>query len=306
MDEATPGITEASRLLLHTFFQQEGTRMENLESLATAFPAGNLPEPLSDFFADLVGCVCHQVVPSVLQKVQQDLQGVSPGTARPVRRWLTSPSTEERDVQALVSGYSPDPSPFRRLWPQPHVSSTDGGPHQQTASGAEAVVETIHGKYLWALTLAYPDAKEKEVQDKQVKVGLAKECLASDKKKLDGAAQEVARLINIYDFPKATYESVISLCSDQDRESSLDAQMAYGAMMDRKRALTDREKALSFAEAELSKLLAPPSEADQQQATFWLEAGRWLKALEKLSVDFYQEEVKAALLNPSRQTAPIP
>jgi hypothetical protein len=178
MDEAIPGITEASRLLLHTFFQQEGTRMEKLESLATALPAGTLSEHLSDFFADLVGCVCHKVVPPIAQKVQQDVQNYFQETAAGTK--VSRPIAS--DLTALVS------NPFARLWPKSPSPLTGDTPHQEEAIGAEAAVKTIYSKYLEALILKDEEAKERAIHKKQFEIELAKEDIVFAQKSLEEEA----------------------------------------------------------------------------------------------------------------------
>ena len=223
---ASPGsrMRYASGRELASFLRGTKAEIEEIESLATTLPTGTFAKPLSDVFADLVGFVCQQMVPLLIQSAQENTQAFLQGNGTEVWSTVKSQSCpvvfhisryDEKDWDAVRHDSF---NPFTHLWPVLPAPLTDGV-HQKTAvqdPGAGKGIQTILDKYAEALPLIDEAERDKRIQSQEWRVEGAKESLAITQRWLDSAVREALGIfssvpLNSEGRPMTTYEEVIDL-----------------------------------------------------------------------------------------------
>ena len=278
---------------LASFLRGTKAEIEELESLATTLPTGTFAKPLSDVFADLVGFVCQQMVPPLVQSAHGDTQAFLQG-----KRTGSWSIVKLDPCPVGFHAYKEDANPFERLWPQSPSSSTGGVPQKKDAQapGLGKAVQTVFDKYVEALPLIDETERKQKIESKEFQVGVTKDTIALVQRRLDNAVQEVLGIfgsvpLNSENCPMTTYEEVIDLFGGHaGPDRCLDTVLLSDKMRGLKRSVIEMEKTLRDEEAELAKLLASPSEEERRQATFWCKAAEWLQGLTPVLRNVYKME----------------
>jgi hypothetical protein len=91
MASPVSGMRYASGRELASFLRSTKAEIEEIEFLARKFPTGTFDTPLSGIFEDLVGFVCQQMLPLLIQSAQENTQAFLQGNGTEVWSTVKSP-----------------------------------------------------------------------------------------------------------------------------------------------------------------------------------------------------------------------